>query len=196
MKTQNLVIVGLLTLGAVVGLNYNQGWAEVENDGPVRTGVVNIGEIFETSKKHKEWQESMSAYEKKVQADMEKLATEIKAIDADIKTREPGSEDYFNLTRQSNEKKAAYEARGKFRDQEMVMKMQYWSEKLYKQIIDSVEKVAKDKGLDVVLTKEEPSFPARDMQDLMTTIKTNAVIYNSDRVDITDAVLATLDSQP
>ena len=194
MKTKSLVMLSLLTLAAVVGINYNQSWAEVKDNGPVRTGVVNIGRIFETSTKHKEWQESMSTYEKKIQADMEKLATEIKAIDADIKTREPGSEDYFNLMRESNEKKAAYEARGKFRDQEMIMKMQFWSEKFYQQVVSAVEEVAKDKGLDIILSKEDVTLPARDMQDLMTTIKTNSVIYNSKRVDITDAVLAILDS--
>ena len=74
------------------------------------------------------------------------------------------------------------------------MKMQFWSEKFYQQVVSAVEEVAKDKGLDIILSKEDVTLPARDMQDLMTTIKTNSVIYNSKRVDITDAVLAILDS--
>jgi Skp family chaperone for outer membrane proteins len=55
--------------------------------------------------------------------------------------------------------------------------------------------VAKEKGLDIVLEKDEPEFPLSNYTELMTVISTHKVLYSSGCVDISDEVMARLDAE-
>ena len=65
---------------------------------------------------------------------------------------------------------------------------------MYQDIIRSVEKVAQARGLDLALAKEDLTVPTVNVRELMTLIRTSKVLYNADKLDITDEVLAAVDS--
>jgi Skp family chaperone for outer membrane proteins len=57
-------------------------------------------------------------------------------------------------------------------------------------VLAVAEKVAKDKGVDIVLAKEDYQWPARSANELAIIMRTSKVLYSAVELDITDAVLS------
>ncbi len=76
----------------------------------------------------------------------------------------------------------------------MAIKEQKMIEQLYEDILRETGKVAKEKNLIMVLTKDEVEFPALGLNDAMMTIRTNKLLYSGGCLDITDEVMALLDA--
>jgi Skp family chaperone for outer membrane proteins len=67
--------------------------------------------------------------------------------------------------------------------------------KIYTDILRIVNEVAQQKGLDLVLEKNEPELlDSTPANELMLTIRTHKVLYSGGCVDITDEVIARLDA--
>jgi len=195
MKKKNILILVLLATLIAVCIGYSRGWARASREIlPAKVGVVNVDLVLKNSRKHAKWQEGMNTEEAKLRAELEKLRTEADAVKADMVTREAGSADYMKLMSDWMSKTAAEDSKSKFYDQQMMLKIKQWTEGLYDEIRSIAEKTAKARGLDIILTADEIDFPAADVRDLLTIIKTNKVLYHSDEMDITEEILAQLDS--
>ena len=194
MRFRKVLIVVVLGSIALAFLSYERGLAAVRKEiTPARIGVVSVNRILTNSKKHAQWQEKMAVEDKTARAEVEKLGKELEAVQADMATRKVGSNDYMKLMRQSVDKEAAYEARKRSYERETSLKVQMWTESLYRDVLAVVSTVAKEKGLDIVVAKEEVEFPSAGIRDLMLSIRTNTVLYHSEHMDITNEVLAVLD---
>ena len=195
MKKNNILILVLLGALIAVCIGYNRGWARASRQIlPAKVGVVNVDLILKNSRKHARWQEGMTAEETKIRAELEKLRTEADAVKADMQTRELGSPDYMKLMSDWMSKTAAVDSKTKFYERQMMLKVQRWTEGLYEKIRSVVAETAKARSLDIVLSADEIDFPAADVRDLLTIIKTNKVLYHSGEIDVTEEVLAQLDS--
>ena len=160
---------------------------------PSRIAVVSIRRIFENCRKNTQRQEEMEAERKKIVAELEKISSEANAFRADMETRKPGSTDYVNLMRETMEKEALLDAKEKFYQQNLTSREQQWTEQLYLEIVAAIGNVAKQKGLDLVLAKEENQFPAASPNELLLMIKTSKVLFHADEMDITNEVLTAMD---
>lgn len=190
-----MITLVLLGAGIAVTLGYSHGWAQARRQiMPAKVATVNVDRILRNSKKHARWQERMNAEESKIRAELDKMDKDAEAIKADMGTREPGSADYMKLMSNYMDRRAAADAKNKYYEQEMTLKVQRWTEALYQDVRAITAKVAQTRGLDIVLATEEISFPAPSVRDLLLAIKTNKVLYQSDELDITDDVLVQLDS--
>ncbi|MCD6395890.1 MAG: OmpH family outer membrane protein [Planctomycetes bacterium] len=195
MKKNNIVVLVVLASLIAVCIGYSRGWAQASMQiTPAKVGVVNVDLVLKNSRKHAQWQKRMNAEEASFKAEVAKLEAEMDAILADMKTRKAGSPDHMKLMEEGMTKNAAVDSKRKFYDRKMMLEVQNWTEKLYNEIRSIVEKTAKARGLDIVLSADEIDFPAADVRDLLTIIKTNKVLYHSSRIDITEEVLAQLDS--
>ena len=194
MKTKNTIILMVLCT-LVLGLfGYEYAWARSKKDfKPVKIGVVSIRRVFENSKKNTKWQSDMDQERREMVAELEKIATEIKAIKADMDTRKPGSTDYKNLMRNSMEKESGLEAKEKFYQQHLTIKEHQWTEQFYLETLAAAGKVAEELELDLVLAKDENEFPASGANELMMIIKTSKIMYNSQDLDVTNEVIEILD---
>lgn len=196
MRAQSLVVIILLIAVISVGIGYEHGWAQGQEEvKPARIATVSVNSIFMKSKKHAQWQQEMDKYKTQADAELDKMKKEWDAIEADMRTRKFGSSDYLEREQSSMEKQAALKAKTEFYNAEAMLRIQRWTEQLYKDVLAASAKVAEQKGFDMVVAKRQLQFPAEGMDDLMDTIRSNAVLYNSDRMDITDDVLAVIDAQ-
>lgn len=196
MKTRNIVIVILTAVTIWLGMGYEQGWAKSKEEiAPARIAVVSVRRVLENTKKSALWEEKARAEGKKIMAELEKLSKELQAIEADMATRKVGSSDYLKLMREGTEKQAILEAMDKFYQQELVLKQQQQIEQLYQEIIAAVASVAKEKGVDLVIAKEEFRFPSSSLRELTLVIQTSKVLYHAEHMDITNDVLAVLDKE-
>jgi Skp family chaperone for outer membrane proteins len=194
MKARN-IIIGILA-ASVISLvaGYEQGWAQTKEEiAPARIAVVSVRRILENSKTNAQWEEKVRTEGEKIRAELDKLSKEIQAIEADMATRKVGSSDYLNLMRNGTEKQALLEAKDKFYQQELGVKQQQQIELLYQEIIVAVANVAKEKGVDLVVAKEEFQFPSTSLRELTLVIQTSKVLYHAEHMDITNDVLAVLD---
>ncbi|GAI79705.1 unnamed protein product, partial [marine sediment metagenome] len=55
--------------------------------------------------------------------------------------------------------------------------------------------VAKQKDLDLVFERSEPELSAPSAKELTVTISTHKLVYSGELLDITDEVMARLDSE-
>ena len=188
-------VITIIALTAVVSLfvGYDHGLAlSKPKIAPAKVAVVNIDSIFVQSKKHAQWKQQMEEKDSAVRAEMQKAAAEIDLLRKDMDTRKLGSEDYLKLAREGAQKKAMLEANEKYYEQEINLKIQQWTETIYKDVISAIEKVAKERNLDVVLASEELNDISS--RELMSFIRTSKVLYHNKQLDITADVLAVLDA--
>ncbi len=162
---------------------------------PVKIGVVSMKRVFENNKKNLSWNEEMDQQRETLLAELRKMQSQIEADSADMATRKKGSKDYLDLRTQVVEKRAMLEARQKLYEQQLLEKEKDWTEKLYLEILEVIKRVAQDKGLDMVIAKEEFKFPSESTNELLLTIKTSKVLYHGEELDITNDVLAAVDGE-
>ncbi|MBN1125803.1 MAG: OmpH family outer membrane protein [Sedimentisphaerales bacterium] len=195
MKSSNFVMALLFVAALVFALGYNHGNANARiTVVPAKVGVVNVNSILQNSKKHKTWQEKMGVEESQIQAEMDKLKSELEFINKDMATLKKGSPEHIKLLREVAEKDGIYQAKQQYYEQEMTMKVKAWTESLYQDIQTKIAEVAKANGLDVVLGAEDVELPGANMRELLLDIKTNKVLYHAEGLDITTEVLAALDA--
>jgi len=190
-KTTILVVsvVLLVLLGT-----YQQGKLDADSAvKPAKIGVVDVTKALESSARNKQWQEKMQQDQTDTKNQFNQMRTELEAIQANLKLRTPGSEDFLKLRQEMVEKGAMLEAKNKFYQDKVTFEMQRWTEELYQQLLKVIADVAKDKGLDMVIANESLILPAPSLQDFMLTVKTRKLLYHNSQYDLTDEVLAAMD---
>jgi Skp family chaperone for outer membrane proteins len=193
MKNSKRMWVALAIMGGVLGAYQHGKLNAVSAVAPAKIGVVNVTSVLENCKKHKQWQQKMQAEQSEVKAQLGKMEEELKGLEANLKLRTPGSEDYLNILKELTEKSAMAEARNKYYQDKVTAEMQQWTEGLYQQMLKVVNDVAKEKGLDMVMADELLDLPAPSLRDFMLTIKTKKMLYYNTNYDLTGDVLAALD---
>lgn len=185
------ILAGLVVL--FVGYEHSQAVAKAEkNDWKI--GVVSVRKIFQDCKRNAKYREESTAEQDRIIAELEKLSKEIEAEKAGIKALKPDSGDYRQRVKEILEKQASLQAQQEFHKQEIELKDQRWTEELYEDILQKTGEVAKQKGLDLVLEKDELDFPSPSANELMLTIRTYKLLYCGGCLDITKEVLTKLDT--
>lgn len=193
MKSRDLMLV-VLVLVLAVCMAYNVSLArENQRFEPAKIAVVSMRRVFENNKKNLEWNKKMDEKREQYLGELRALKKQIDADRADMETRKKDSADYKELRKVAFEKQSTLDARQKYYEQVLLEEEKNWTEQLYQEILGVVKKVAKDKGVDVVLAKEEFNFPADNTNELLLTIKTSKVLYADETLEITDDVLAAVD---
>jgi Skp family chaperone for outer membrane proteins len=196
MKPRNIIAGCILVSIVLMTVAYDSNGKESKSqDTTLRIGAVRIRTVFKDCKKNGEHQKQLTAEQNRIIAELEKLSKEIEALKADLMTRKPDSSDHLDLTLQIMDKQAQLGARKEFYQQQIMLKDQRWTEQLYKEILEAVEQVAKTKGLDVVLAKEELDFPTESQTELMLAIRTHKLLYSADGLDITQDVVKLLNAE-
>jgi Skp family chaperone for outer membrane proteins len=195
MKAKSVIFFGLLGF-AVLFASYGHSWAQ-SNDKPSdsKYGVVSIRTIFESSQKNEKYRKDAEAQQGRIIADLEKLSKEMEADQAGLKTLVVGSGDYMALSKSIFEKQSKLEALKEFYKQQMTMQDKQWTEKIYQDILRITGEVAAQRGLVMVLTKDEVEFPTPTANELMLVIRTNKLLYSGGCVDITGDVMTMFDAE-
>jgi Skp family chaperone for outer membrane proteins len=182
------LVIALVFIGA-----YQVGTLDAQSAAaPAKIGVVNVTDVLENSQKHKDWQTKMQKERGQMENEFAKMKAELEAMQANLKILTPGSADSLKTQSDLLEKKAVMQARDEFYRAKVEAEMQQWTESLYQKMLKVVEQVAKQKGLDMVISDESMDLPAPSLRDFMLTIKTKKMLYHNPNYDITTAVLEAL----
>lgn len=193
MKTRTISVIALIAVSATAIVW--QGGAQTDTLGSAKIAVVDVTRVLENSKKHQTWKEKMEKEQEQVRNEFNQMRSELEALEQNIRLRNRGSEDYIRLTSEFVEKRAIMDAKTSFYEEKVNAQMQNWTEELYKTLMIVVDRVAQQKGIDLVLSKEQLDLPSPSLRDFMLTIRTKKVLYNNPKLDITADVLTALDRE-
>jgi Skp family chaperone for outer membrane proteins len=193
---KNTIVVSLAAI-MIIGLLGNEKlFAESKAaNGSGKIALVSVRAVFQNCKKNADYKTKMTAEQDKVIAELEKVNKEIDALQADLKTRKVGSDEYLKLMKDISEKKAYLDGQKQYYQEQFKVKDQMWTEKMYLEILDVVGRIAKQKGYALVLERDEIELPAASATELMLMIRTHKVLYYNEDLDITNEVLAAVDAQ-
>ena len=195
MKTKTVLVFSVLIVVVVFG-SFEYGRAKSKKDFvPPKIGIVDTSMVHENTKKRVAFEDTIKAENQRILGELQMISKEVDLLSDDLKTRKYGSEDYMSLMQQIMNKQAELQAQEKFYEQQLLMKTQRWTEELYVKILQAVEKVAKDNGLDMVFERDQIELPAASANELIISLKTHKLLYSAKHLDLTDEVLAELDSK-
>jgi Skp family chaperone for outer membrane proteins/uncharacterized coiled-coil protein SlyX len=168
--------------------------SNVKTSEKVKAGIVSIRKIFRDCKKSAKYRDESNAERQRIQAELNKLDSEIKAQQAGLQTLKNGSENYMAQVKEILEKQGSLKALEQFHKQQMSLKEQKKTEEIYTDILRITGAVAKQKGLDLVFEISVPELPASSPTELELSMGMHKLLYSDGCIDITDEVMTILDS--
>jgi len=184
--------VGLfIALGA-----YQQGKLHADAAvSPAKIAVVNVTHVMKTCRQFKTWQETKQKEGQKIETELQAMQAELEALNANLKILNPGSEDHRKLVKEFIEKKATFQSKETTYKEVWGNEKELWTEQLYQKLLTVIDKVAAQKGLDIVIANEELDLKDPLRPDIMQTIVTKKVVYHNSQFDMTEEVLAAMDAE-
>jgi len=161
----------------------------------LKIGVVSIRKVFGDCKRSARYNAEVLAEQSRTNAKLQELSKEIEADKAGLNALKRGTSDYLAQLKEALDKQGEYDAEKEYHTQQKALKYQRWVEDFYMDILRESGEVAKQKGLDLVLEKDEVDFPALSIDSTMLAIRTHKLLYSGGCLDITDEVIARLDKE-
>jgi len=195
MKVKTMVL-GCLAGVVILAMGYEYSQAQSKGDTPSsKIGIVSILKVFRDSKRSDAHRTEINAGRNRIRAELQTLSKEIEAQEAGLKALKPESSDYLAQRKGLIDKQTRLEAEQKFYKEQARLKQYKWSKELYQDILLIISELAKEKGLDLVLEKDEIDLLALSVNEISQTISTHKVLYSGGCIDITDEVVARLDKE-
>jgi len=185
------LVVGMVLAGAVMRSDsYAQNRAK--SFPTTRVGVCNLVEVFNNYTRAKDASAKFEKQKNEIKAENDKRVKAIEAAELELEGLRPGSKDYRERYNKVQRLKIEHEAWLTYK--EMVGRAQHLqvTKEMYNDILKMIGTVAKARNVDVVLTRQQRDLPSNTHAEFLAQMRQNNVLYNSDRVDITEAVLGQL----
>ena len=193
MKSRAVVLSVVICAVAVLATFNYSGAAPAAGGSVLKVGVVSVRTVFNKTRQQLEYRTKAIARQGRSRTQLEAQAKEVAADEAELKTLQPGTADYLEQLQSVLSKRSKLESQQEFLKQQRMLEDKLWMEKLYKETLKIVNAVAKEKGLDLVLERTEPTFPISS-EELMATFSTHKVLYAGAEMDLTNEVIARLDA--
>lgn len=183
------LIIGVVALLAT----FEYGHAQPTISSLSKIGVVSVRNVFNGSQQQARYRSQVLAQQSQSRAQLEDLAKEIAAEEAEMKTLLPGTPDHLKRLQSVLEKQAKLQSQQEYLKQQSTLENKQWMEMLYRETLKIVNILAQEKGLDLVLERTDPVFPISS-EELMATFSTHKVLYSGRCLDLTAEVISRLDA--
>jgi Skp family chaperone for outer membrane proteins len=198
MKKINLIAAAIVAGAGLFVLGNEYSLAKDKSIAPAKIGIVSIKEIFDKCVMKTEVEKALAAEGDKRFAEIKKLEESIETDKTAMAKFKEGTQDYMDLLKGLMMKQSQLEAQKEFYQQDLTTKEMRNKEAIYRKILEVVAKVAQEKGLDLVLSRDDNYLnqpestsnpPAQNPTELILTTKTHKVLYFNKDLDITTEVL-------
>jgi len=159
-----------------------------------KIGVVDISRVFEKYQKRIDLDQDLKKQEKEFQDEINKKRKEIIDLDEETQLLDLGSESRSKNENLLERKNVELEGYAKFAERQLLKKYKNFFESIYEEVVQKVEKIGKQEGFDLIIKKEEPDLKSGQISDLQFKIGIRTVLYHSESVDITLAVIDSLNA--
>ena len=184
------IMVILMTL---VGLTAYESFA-IRNTlkaAPVAAGVVNLEVVFAGLTERARADANLQQMADALQVDSEKQSQVIKDLAADLEDYPPGSDKYQQALEEYSLKTLEYQAFIEFSRQKISIEKSLIYKRIYQSIRDSVSKIAKEDGYQLILVDDGVGdLPPVAEAEMVRQISARKVLYADTVIDLTEKLLA------
>ncbi len=187
-----LLLVGALGLTGWVAANANH----LLSGRPTAAAVADIQLIFESLKEKmqieadlKSQLEQLNQVEQERKQELQELKTDLEILAADTPA--------YNEKQDKLEQNAIeLQSWRTFQTQKLNRERGLQVERLYRQVLDAVGRIATQNGYDIVFFKEKPvDFRGSKPEALNTLIQVRKVLWSADDLDLTDQVIQLMNNE-
>jgi Skp family chaperone for outer membrane proteins len=195
MKSKTIFLTCLTFLIVLsIAFEYSQAQQKAVNQS-AKIGIVSIAKIFNNCKRSAAHKSEIKAEQSKKSEELEKLSEQLKAEEAMLMALKQDSSDYLAQREKCINIRAGLEAQQTINKEQTILKQYRWRKRFYQDILRITAELAEQKGLDVVLEKDEIDITALNVNELNQTMITHKVLYSGGCIDITDEVIDRLDKE-
>jgi len=192
-KTTLFIVVMAGLLVAAWGLR-GTGAAQ-EGDAPeLKIGLVKVTQVLTECQEYLDRDKKMKQKEQEIRTELNRLREESETIRQELESvLTPASDEYMNRLKEWFDKKYAFESLKEYEKESLTAATQAWTENLYGKFLAEVAGIARQKGLTLVLNKDETDLKSRSVSELSAMIVNRKILYNAANFDITALVIEKMD---
>lgn len=202
MKTsmRTLMVFGMAAAVWMAATAINQAAQAVAkpaaSTGGTKIAVVDIVKAFDTFEQTAVLNKKLEAHKKKLGEEAEKRAQQVQAEQQALQAFAPDSADWYKQNEKIKRMMFENEVWRQIEMDSMGENHKRWVQKTYQMMVAEIERVAKAKGIQVVLTRDQLKTDVPDSKALLAQILNIKVVYaDSDpSIDLTEEVLANLNA--
>jgi Skp family chaperone for outer membrane proteins len=159
---------------------------------PAKTAVCDLFIILKNYDRGNDLKKELKDRMDKITAEGDKRGKEITKIQDTLEELKPGSKEYDAQLNKMTQLTIDRQAFLNYQDELAKRETFRYTKDVYQDVLDAVEKVAKERGYQLVLFKESPNLTSRNYDELLEQMARRKVLYSDASLDITDDVLKRL----
>ncbi len=194
-RTLLIVVVLLLAVVAIFSRSSAQNAPVVAAAKPTCVSVCDVAAVFNKYQRAKDLNEEFTQKRKTIAAEDKIRIDEIKQLEEMVKGLEPGSKIHEQKSTQLQELALKQSVWRKIKEQTAMRWHRRLTEEMYREILIAIETVAKKRGCDLVMHREDIPIPSQTTTELLNKIAQRKCLYHNPAIDLTDDVLNWVNSQ-
>jgi Skp family chaperone for outer membrane proteins len=159
---------------------------------PARTAVCDLFIILKNYDRGNDLKKELKTRIDKITAEGDKRGKEITKIQDTLEELKPGSKEYDAQLNKMTQLTIDRQAFLNYQDELAKRETFRYTKEVYQDVLDAVDKVAKERGYQLVLFKESANLTSRTYDELLEQIARRKVLYSDSSLEITDDVLKRL----
>ncbi len=191
MKTSRIYLLAIVALVGVAAFLTNSVAQPVA---PVRSQIAfcDLVSVFNNYQRAKDLTTQLNERRTTIKAESDKRTKAVDTLRMELENYKKGSQQYEQTLNEVTRQSIELDAYLRYQEQLALHDHRSLTEEMYKEIIAAVAKVAAQQGVAVVMQREQELLNTEDTKAMLQQIYNRKVLYFNDALDITDAVLTSL----
>jgi Skp family chaperone for outer membrane proteins len=156
--------------------------------GPTSIGCVDVRKLYDEYQRKKDLKDEVKEWQDRLERENQARRQRIDALVAALEVMDPNDPAALIRSRELIQIQVEYKNWADMMQAEMQREDGLWTARIYQEIVQAIEHVAKTQGLDLVVYRDEIQRTS-DPQRLFEQILGRKVLYANPRVDISQAVI-------
>lgn len=174
-------VVGVLVAGVAA--------ASDAADSP-NVAVINLSVVFDQYRLTKDLEAKFTTRQRQMESEAQRQRDEIEVKRQALASFKPGTDDYNARRDEVTKMVIEYQIRTEVQKEQLRESHKQWLLKIYQDVRGAVAAVAKEDGVDLVLTYEEVTADAPDSKALRQQLLLEKVFYFGEKLDLTEKVIS------
>jgi Skp family chaperone for outer membrane proteins len=191
MKTSRIYLLAIIALVGVAAFLTN---SVAQQAAPARGQIAfcDLVEVFNNYQRAKDLTTELNDRRNTIKAEAEKRTKAVDTLKMELENYKRGSQQYDQTFNEVARQSIELDAFLRYQEQLALRDHRSLTEEMYKEIIGAVGKVAAQQGVSVVMQREQEQLNTEDTKAMLQQIYNRKVLYFSEALDITEAVLTSL----
>ncbi len=187
MKSAHVLLIGMVLATAVAAVfTRTAAQAPRRAVAPVaRVAVCDIGAVFNGYERRNDLNRLFEQKRKDAKAEDDKRLDQIKHTQKTLEALRPGSKEHDAQLRRMEKLSIERKVWRQFQEQQFAREHRLLMEQLYRQVLDAIGAVARQKGYDAVFYTDSVEIASQSTSELLTKIAQRKCLYHNPAIELT-----------